>query len=83
MRRWVTAGERSSALNAVPHQPPTPQDHGCARSCQPPRTTRRTSEEPQSVKSQRIILHKGLEFDLDYLMVLFRSFDLKPPGLTR
>ena len=24
-RRWVTAGERSSALNPVPHQPPTPQ----------------------------------------------------------
>jgi hypothetical protein len=24
-RRWVTAGECSSALNAVPHQPPTPQ----------------------------------------------------------
>ena len=23
-RRWVTAGERSSALNPVPHQPPTP-----------------------------------------------------------
>jgi hypothetical protein len=24
-RRWVTAGERSSAINAVPHQQPTPQ----------------------------------------------------------